>query len=159
MIIIIDKWFFLCYSEITKKSRRLRRPNEMEKKLRYSHQREAIYQYLLSTKEHPTAEMIYNDLREEIPALSLGTVYRNLKLLEDLGKVRRVASFQNMERYDAICSDHVHFLCSGCGCVSDVMDVDPEALRNNIPLGDGYRIAKFDLTLTGMCPQCAAKDE
>lgn len=131
----------------------------MEKKLRYSHQREMIYQYLLSTKEHPSAEMIYNDLREEIQGLSLGTVYRNLKLLEELGKVRRVASFQNVERYDAVCGDHVHFLCTGCGCVSDVMDADSEALRNSIPLKNGYRIAKFDLTLTGLCPECAANAE
>lgn len=131
----------------------------MEKKLRYSHQREMIYQYLLSTKEHPSAEMIYNDLREEIQGLSLGTVYRNLKLLEELGKVRRVASFQNAERYDAICGDHVHFLCTGCGRVSDVMDADSDTLRNSIPLKNGYRIAKFDLTLTGQCPECAAIDE
>lgn len=128
----------------------------MEKKLRYSHQREMIYQYLLATKEHPSAEMIYNDLREEIQGLSLGTVYRNLKLLEELGKVRRVASFQNVERYDAVCGDHVHFLCTGCGRVSDVMDTDSEALRNSIPLKTGYRIAKFDLTLTGQCPECTA---
>ena len=103
--------------------------------------------------------MIYNDLREEIPGLSLGTVYRNLKLLEELGKVRRVASFQNTERYDAICGDHVHFLCTGCGCVSDVMDADPEALRRSISLNPGYHIAKFDLTLTGLCPKCAESAE
>lgn len=127
----------------------------MEKKLRYSHQRERIYQYLLASKEHPSAERIYNDLREEIQGLSLGTVYRNLKLLEELGKVRRVASFQNTERYDAVCGDHVHFLCTGCGCVSDVMDADAEAIRVTIPLKNGYRIAKFDLTLTGLCPDCA----
>lgn len=118
-----------------------------------------IYQYLLATKEHPSAEMIYNDLREEIQGLSLGTVYRNLKLLEELGKVRRVASFQNVERYDAVCGDHVHFLCTGCGCVSDVMDADADALRKSIPLTNGYRIEKFDLTLTGRCPQCMALPE
>ena len=131
----------------------------MEKKLRYSHQRERIYQYLLATKAHPSAEMIYNDLREEIPGLSLGTVYRNLKLLEDLGKVRRVASFQNSERYDAVCGDHVHFLCADCGCVSDVMGADAEALRKSIPLNPGFRIAKFDLTLTGLCSDCAVQAE
>lgn len=131
----------------------------MEKKLRYSHQREMIYQYLLATKEHPSAEMIYNDLREEIQGLSLGTVYRNLKLLEELGKVRRVASFQNVERYDAVCGDHVHFLCTGCGCVSDVMDANADALRKSIPLSNSYRIEKFDLTLTGRCPQCMALPE
>ena len=54
----------------------------MEKKLRHSHQREMIYNYLLNTEGHPSADMVYDALREEIPNLSLGTVYRNLKLLE-----------------------------------------------------------------------------
>jgi len=83
----------------------------MEKKLRHSHQRERIYEYLTRSCEHPSAEMVYNDLRPEIPGLSLGTVYRNLKLLEELGKIRRVTSHQGTERYDAICGDHAHFLC------------------------------------------------
>ena len=87
----------------------------MEKKLRHSHQRERIYQYLCASMEHPSAEMIYDALRCEIQGLSLGTVYRNLKLLEGLGKVRRVASYQNSERYDACCGDHAHFVCSQCG--------------------------------------------
>ena len=75
---------------------------------RYSHQREQIYNYLLHTCEHPSAETIYASLKPQIPDLSLGTVYRNLKLLEELGKVRRVTSFQGSERYDAICGDHAH---------------------------------------------------
>lgn len=127
----------------------------MEKKLRYSHQREMIYQYLLSSTGHPSAEMIYSDLKTQIQDLSLGTVYRNLKLLEELGKVRRVASFQGSERYDACCGDHVHFLCQRCGCVRDVKSADSEAIRAAVSLGDGYRLSKLDLTVTGICPSCA----
>lgn len=126
----------------------------MEKKLRYSHQRERIYEYLAASREHPSAEMVYNDLRPEIPSLSLGTVYRNLKLLEELGKVRRVTSFQGTERYDACCGDHVHFLCSCCGCLRDAENVSTDAIRAAISLKDGYRITKLDLTITGICPDC-----
>ena len=126
----------------------------VEKKLRHSRQRERIYEYLTQTHEHPSAETVYNDLRPEIPGLSLGTVYRNLKLLEDLGKVRRVASFQGTERYDAITGDHVHFLCSCCGRIRD-LDTPTDAIRNAIALEDGYRPAKLDLTITGLCPDCA----
>lgn len=126
----------------------------MEKKLRYSHQREMIYNYLLTSSVHPSAEMVYNDLKAEIQGLSLGTVYRNLKLLEELGKVRRVASFQGTERYDACCGDHVHFLCERCGCVRDVAGADCETIRSAISLGDGYQLSKLDLTITGICPDC-----
>lgn len=127
----------------------------MEKKLRHSRQRDRIYEYLAASKEHPSAEMVYNDLRPEIPGLSLGTVYRNLKLLEELGKVRRVTSFQGAERYDACCGDHVHFLCGCCGRLQDVELADTETIRSAIQLGDGFQLAKLDLTITGICPNCA----
>ena len=127
----------------------------MEKKLRYSRQRERIYQYLLASEEHPSAEMVYNDLKSEMPELSLGTVYRNLKLLEELGKVRRVTSFQGTERYDACCGDHVHFLCQCCGMLHDVPGVSADAIRDTISLDGGYRLSKLDLTITGTCPDCA----
>ena len=127
----------------------------MEKKLRYSRQRELIYQYLLTSKEHPSAETVYNDLKTEMPELSLGTVYRNLKLLEELGKVRRVTSFQGSERYDACCGDHVHFLCQSCGMLHDIPNINAEAIRAAITLDDGYRLNKLDLTITGICPDCA----
>ena len=127
----------------------------MEKKLRYSHQRERIYEYLTQSPEHPSAEMVYNDLRPELPGLSLGTVYRNLKLLEELGKVRRVTSFQGTERYDACCGDHAHFLCESCGMLHDLSAANTEALRSAIELEPGFTLTKLDLTVTGRCPNCA----
>ena len=126
----------------------------LEKKLRRSYQREMIYQYLCMHKDHPSAEMIYADLRKKIQGLSLGTVYRNLKLLEEIGKIRKVISHQGSERYDAICGDHVHFICQGCGSIRDMTDVDADSLRESIPLREGYRVSKLDLAVTGFCPQC-----
>lgn len=125
------------------------------KKLRYSRQREVIYQYLLTTKAHPSAEMIYENLKEEIQGLSLGTVYRNLKLLEELGKVRRIANYQDTERYDSNCKDHTHFLCTSCGCIDDIADVDTEFIRKTIPLENKYILSAISLTLIGLCPECA----
>lgn len=131
--------------------------NEMEnqKKLRYSRQREMIYQYLQAAQNHPSAEMIYEDLKEELKGLSLGTVYRNLKLLEELGKVRKVMSHQDTERYDACCQDHAHFLCTGCGAISDIAGVSTASIRDTIPLETGYQLSALSLTLTGLCPRCA----
>lgn len=153
MIIVIDNFKRICYTqaEAGKKGRM-----RMERKLRHSRQRERIYEYLLASREHPSAEMIYDALRGEIPSLSLGTVYRNLKLLEELGKVRRVTSSQSIERYDACCSDHAHFVCSGCGCVRDLEIRDAEAVRAALMLDAGCRPGKIDLTVTGLCPDCAA---
>ena len=130
---------------------------DTEKKLRYSHQREMIYQYLMRTQEHPSAEMVYDALRDEIKGLSLGTVYRNLRLLEDLGKVRRVASYNGTERYDACCGDHVHFICQSCGTVHDVPEAELEQVRGVINLPEGYQLGQLNLTISGLCPECLNK--
>lgn len=127
----------------------------MEKKLRHSKQRDRIYEYLCTSKEHPSAEMVYNDLRPEIPGLSLGTVYRNLKLLEELGQVRRVTTYQGTERYDACCGDHAHFLCQRCGLLHDLGGANSAAIRDAIVLEEGFTLTKLDLTVTGLCPNCA----
>lgn len=127
-----------------------------EKKLRYSRQRERIQRYLVEAESHPSAEMIYEDLRKEIPGLSLGTVYRNLRLLEELGEVRKVANYNDAERYECCCGDHAHFLCTECGCISDV-EMDAEALRGLLPQGSGHKLNGVSLTLTGLCPDCAAR--
>ena len=89
-------------------------------KMRNSATRNSIYKYLCGTKEHPSAEMIYNDLKGDLPNLSLGTVYRNLKQLEEIGRVIKVTTVDNHERYDANCEDHVHLVCERCGRVIDM---------------------------------------
>jgi len=127
----------------------------MEKKLRYSRQREQIYQYLRNSDQHPSAEMIHNDLKHKIDGLSLGTVYRNLKLLEELGLARRAVSIEGTERYDAICGDHIHFLCSGCGSIQDAANPDVHRIWQAAKLQGNYLPQKMDLIFTGLCPECA----
>ena len=58
--------------------------------LKYSRQRESIKNYLASTTEHPTADTVYMHVKEEFPNISLGTVYRNLNLLTDLGEAVKI---------------------------------------------------------------------
>ena len=60
--------------------------------LKYSRQRESIKEYLASTTSHPTADAVYLHVREEFPHISLGTVYRNLNLLADMGEIQRFSS-------------------------------------------------------------------
>ena len=125
----------------------------MEKKLRHSHQRDMIYEYLLQTKEHPSAEMVYEELKSKIPNLSLGTVYRNLKLLEELGMVRKVTTLNNVERYDACCEDHVHFVCSKCGKIIDLPNLTQE-IKDNCFNEVGHNVEWVSLILGGTCSDC-----
>lgn len=129
----------------------------MDKTIRHSHQRDMIYNYLLSTKAHPTAEMVYDSLKNQIQNLSLGTVYRNLKLLESLGKVRRVTTLQSVERYDADVSNHAHFVCNCCGAVKDFMDIDMDSIKATGSIACKDNIQWADLTFGGICSSCEDK--
>ncbi len=119
---------------------------------RYSRQRELIYQQLCQTTEHPTAEMLFQWLKPDNPALSLGTVYRNLNLLSDEGIIARM-SFP-VERYDANTKPHPHFICSVCRAVSDIdLPYDP-SLDEQAHKVSGNTVQGHDLLFTGTCAEC-----
>ena len=119
---------------------------------RYSRQRELILEQLRSTTEHPTAEMLYQWLKPENPALSLGTVYRNLNLLADEGVIIRMAF--PVERYDATTEPHSHFVCRECGSVYD-LDVPYDGdLDQRAAADSGHRVAGHELFFAGVCARC-----
>ena len=126
------------------------------KKIRHSDVRDRIYEYLCGTKAHPSANTIYNDLKPSIPKLSLGTVYTNLKLFEELGQVIRVANVKGFERYDANCEDHVHLVCDKCGAVIDIMDADIQGAKKACQVGQA-KINSIQIVLHGTCESCSGQ--
>ncbi len=94
--------------------------------LKYSRQRESIKEYLNSTCEHPTADTVYLHVKQEYPNISLGTVYRNLNLLADLGEVTKISTPQGGDRFDGHTHPHYHFCCTTCG---NVIDLDLDELQ------------------------------
>ena len=124
------------------------------KKIRHSDVRDKIYEYLCGTKTHPSANMIYNDLKPSIPKLSLGTVYTNLKLFEDLGQVVRVANVNGFERYDADTFEHVHLVCDECGAVIDITDADIRKAKKACQAGQA-KIKSIQIVLHGTCEKCS----
>ena len=124
------------------------------KKIRHSDVRDKIYEYLCGTKAHPSANMIYNDLKPSIPKLSLGTVYTNLKLFEELGQVIRVANVNGFERYDADTTEHVHLVCDECGAIIDVMDADIRKAKKACQVGQA-KIKSIKIVLHGTCERCS----
>ncbi|MBE6992790.1 MAG: transcriptional repressor [Ruminococcaceae bacterium] len=126
----------------------------MEKKLRHSRQREMICEYLMSSCDHPSAEMIFDALREKLPNISLGTVYRNLKLLEETGQIRKVTTYQNTDRYDARSEDHAHFVCSCCGCVKDLAPLDAASASSSCHIDPGDKVQWMNVIFGGTCAAC-----
>lgn len=88
--------------------------------MRYSKQRELITEIIKGRKDHPTADMIYNSARELEPNISLGTVYRNLKLLADEGVIITLETEDKRLHYDGDISRHSHFICNKCGRIVDL---------------------------------------
>ena len=88
--------------------------------MRYSRQRELITEIIKGRKDHPTADMIYQSARELEPNISLGTVYRNLKLLSDDKVIITLETEDKRLHYDGDTSRHSHFICSKCGKIIDL---------------------------------------
>lgn len=88
--------------------------------IKYSRQREMIKDFLMTRKDHPTADVVYMNLRQEYPSISLGTVYRNLTLLADMGEILRLRVGDGVDHFDADTSKHYHFVCNECGQVIDL---------------------------------------
>jgi Fur family peroxide stress response transcriptional regulator len=123
----------------------------MEQPVRYSRQRELIRRLLCGTETHPTAEWIYLRAKEEMPSISMGTVYRNLKLLSDNGEVQIIETSDGSAHYDGDVSSHSHFVCLSCGRVMDVCipSADCSALES-----EGFKIAGQKNVIYGICPKC-----
>lgn len=122
---------------------------------RYSKKREAIYNALAHTHEHPSAEWLYQQLKPEYPDLSLATVYRNLKELVSQGEAIVVGTLEGKERFDACHHPHAHLLCRGCGCVLDI-ELDRELDLRCRDTESEYQVSidPYGVHFTGLCAHC-----
>ncbi len=119
--------------------------------------RSAILSCLQSTHDHPSAEMIHEMLKAQHPDISLATVYRNLTFFKSQGLVRSLGTVNGIERFDGHTEPHVHFLCTGCGSVLDLPEVElPMNLGKAAEKTAGCHVESCQLTFTGLCESCQA---
>lgn len=114
-----------------------------------SYQRIKILEYLIHNRNHPTVDMIYKELVNEIPTLSKTTVYNTLKLFVDKKLVSLISIEDNETRYDADTSFHGHFKCRKCNEVYDIKTEMP--VLKDI---DDFQIDEYHLYLKGICKKC-----
>jgi Fur family peroxide stress response transcriptional regulator len=125
--------------------------------LAFTHQRQAIYEALLAAKDHPAPEAIYDIVRERIPSLSPGTVYKNIKTFLDAGMLREVSLHHGSLRLDANQHAHHHLVCRVCRSTGDLEDSDFEPPRFTGRLPRGFRVGRQIVEIIGMCASCAKK--
>ena len=122
--------------------------------MRRSEQRHLFYDLLKKTDKHPDAYSIYEQARKVMPAISLGTVYRNLGQLSKNGALITIETDAGIVHYDAKVCDHAHFICEQCGEISDLFfDSDRERAESL-----GYTVKREKRVFYGICKKCNQKN-
>jgi Fur family peroxide stress response transcriptional regulator len=138
--------------------------NELERHLtekgyRLTRPREAILEILRDTDCHPDANWIYDRVRELIPNISLGTVYRTLGILVEAGLVQQVYSGEGTQaRYDGDVRGHYHVVCRRCGAVCDVQLASLQQMEATVEAATGFCVEGYLLRFHGLCPECQAAE-
>lgn len=124
-------------------------------KTRMTKQRKTILEVLKNTDSHPTADWIYEKVKQEIPNISLGTVYRNLNLLAEKDKITVINYANDQSHYDGNTKNHYHFRCSKCNNVFDLevklFEKEIDAIVNN---NTDFEVDSHRLEFYGLCPDC-----
>ncbi len=124
---------------------------------RGSKQKDVILHTLMSTTSHPEADWVYEQVKKEIPHISLGTVYRDLKKLADEGKIQQLDIAGGTCRFDANARNHYHFRCERCGRVFDIDIPEEKGLNVKVAEKTGLKVNSHRLEFRGLCFDCQHK--
>ncbi len=127
--------------------------------MNYSRQRVEVLEQLKCHLDHPTADAIFSELRCKDPNISLATVYRNLKLLSELGEIRRLNFTDGADRFDPNTSPHYHFICKDCGKVMDIPMEVADTLDQTANRFIQGSVSGHELLFYGQCRDCQKKAE
>ena len=125
--------------------------------LKYSRQRESIKEFLNSRTDHPTAITVYHNLQKIYPNISLGTVYRNLSLLTELGEINRISTEEGGDRFDAVTTPHNHFYCRKCHRLSDMKMENVDHVMLDATKDFSGKIESYTTLFQGICQDCLDK--
>lgn len=126
-----------------------------EKNLKLTPQRIAVYKYLKSTTEHPSAETIYKALQEDYPTMSLATVYKALKTLVEVNLIKELNVGEGNFRYDGNVKEHPHIQCVNCGKVDDILGITFSNLNEDVAPFTDYNVLSNKLYFYGICKECS----
>lgn len=126
--------------------------------LRMTRQRKVILEELRRMDSHPSADEVYEAVRREIPRISLGTVYRNLEVLSELGEIQKLELGGTIKRFDWNPNKHYHIRCLQCGRVDDAPVAPLTKIEDELYGSTVYEIVGHRLEFLGLCPNCSEKN-
>ena len=121
---------------------------------RHTPQRETILDILRYNDSHPTADMIYEEVKKVIPHISKGTVYRNLNILREMGEISELNLSGTVSRFESKQDNHYHFRCEKCGRVFDLDEPVNGELDNKVAKKTGFKVSYHQLEFRGLCKNC-----
>ena len=121
-------------------------------------QRKVILEELRKLNTHPSADEIYEVVRHRLPRISLGTVYRNLEVLSELGEIQKLELSGLLKRFDWNTKKHYHIRCVRCSRVDDAPIAPLNQLDNELYGATVFEIIGHNLEFTGLCPECSRKE-
>jgi Fur family ferric uptake transcriptional regulator len=108
---------------------------------------------------HPTARNLYEIVRNRLPQISLGTIYRNLEYFSSKGIIQKIEFSGSEARFDGHPENHYHVFCTECGKVDDIHDISIDEMKIAPKNANGYDIKAYRINFIGICPDCRNKDE
>lgn len=117
-------------------------------------QRQVILEELNKMSSHPTADEVFLMVRQRLPRISLGTVYRNLELLSENGMIQKLDWSGRQKRYDGNFQNHYHIRCLNCGHVEDVLIKPFSVVEETFRAVTDYEIIGYRLEVLGLCATC-----
>ena len=128
-----------------------------ENKMRMTRQRKIILEELRKVNTHPSADEIYEMVRLRLPRISLGTVYRNLEILSELGKIQKLQLSGSLKRFDWNTNKHYHIRCVRCNRVDDAPIAPLNQIEDELYESTVFEIIGHNLEFVGLCPECSKK--
>ena len=126
--------------------------------MNYSKQGEQIYETLLNNVVHPSAEYIYDILRQANSNISLATVYRNLNKMAQIGCIKKINGLEDRAHFDHNTFEHYHFICRKCGRIYDIpCDIAPDIIKK-AQEETGFKIESHDIVFNGICRECSENE-
>ena len=120
-------------------------------------QRQVILEEIQKTDTHPTADEVYQLVRERLPRISLGTVYRNLEILSENGLIRKLEWAGTQKRYDGELKAHYHVRCLNCSRIEDIHIEPLSAIEETFRESSDYEIMGHRLEIIGLCSRCKSE--
>jgi Fur family peroxide stress response transcriptional regulator len=118
-------------------------------------QRIAICRFALHSRDHPTAQRIYNEVKEVHPTVSIATVYKTIQVLRELGRIQELNFLQGQTRFDSYMQPHINLVCLRCGNIRDLEDPTAREMVARAVAATKFTASGQSFDIFGICQRCA----